>query len=395
MDRPILVVNSGSSSVKVALYDAQAHSLQAAALAERLGESQAHLKITLPHTHESSIQSPADHKAALAQILDHFTDQGWLQGAPGGIGHRVVHGGEDFNDSVRVNDQVKTAIDKCSALAPLHNPHNLAGIHALEELYPEVPQVAVFDTAFHQSLPRAAYHYALPYEFYERHGVRRYGFHGTSHRFMLSQTAALLSKPEQATSLISAHLGNGCSITAIRNGQSVDTSMGLTPLEGLVMGTRSGDIDPSLFEFLAQRGFDAAELNRILNRESGLLGLSGISNDMRTLLEKEQQGNDRARLAVDVFCFRLARYIGAMMSSLSHLDALVFTGGIGENSTEVRTRTLERLTLLGFRIDPVANERHGRDTDGAIGAADSHRILVLPTDEEKVIARDTLRLISE
>ncbi len=263
------------------------------------------------------------------------------------------------------------AIEACSSLAPLHNPANLAGIHAMQALYPNCPQVAVFDTAFHQTLPEAACHYAVPHTLYRDYGVRRYGFHGTSHRWILHQASHRLRKPPEQTSIVSAHLGNGCSVTAVRDGQSVDTSMGLTPLEGLVMGTRSGDVDPGLFDFLLRRGYTAEDIHHMLNHESGLLGLSGVSHDMRTLTEAAADGHEKADLAVNVFCFRLARYIGAMMASLDRLDALVFTGGIGENSTLVRERTLARLGVFGLT---------------------SESTMVIPTDEEQMIAQDTQRL---
>ncbi len=391
MDSTLIVVNCGSSSLKLALYSMPGYWLQASAIAERLHTEQAQLKLD---TGRRPLPEAANHQTAIAAALEAFQDQEALKQAPAGIGHRVVHGGEAFTGSVLIDDAVMASINECAALAPLHNPANLEGIQAMRELYPEVPQVAVFDTAFHQSLPPYAFLYGLPYELYQQQGVRRYGFHGTSHRYMLQRTAQLLDKPESDTHLISAHLGNGCSITAIRHGQSVDTSMGLTPLEGLLMGTRSGDIDPGLFDFFLNKGYAPETINRMLNRESGLLGVSGLSNDMRTLLKEEESGHERAGLAVDLFCFRLARYIGAMMASLQQLDALVFTGGIGENSAAVRARTLAHLSMLGFRIDDSANQSHGRDHDGAIQADGSHRILVIPTDEEGVIASDTQALIS-
>lgn len=391
MDSTLIVVNCGSSSVKLALYALPDYRLQASAIAERLHTDQALLKVD---NTRHDLPESANHQTAIATALEAFGQNNALTRIPAGIGHRVVHGGEAFTGSVPIDDAVMASISECSALAPLHNPANLAGIQAMRELYPEVPQVAVFDTAFHQSLPRYAFLYGLPYELYEQQGVRRYGFHGTSHRYMLQRTAEILDKPESDTHLISAHLGNGCSITAIRNGQSVDTSMGLTPLEGLVMGTRSGDMDPGLFDFFLDKGYAPETINRMLNRESGLLGISGLSNDMRTLLEAEASGHERAGLAVDIFCFRLARYIGAMMASMQRLDALVFTGGIGENSAAVRARTLAHLRMLGFMVDDSANQCHGSSHGGAIQADNSHRILVIPTDEEGVIARDTELLIN-
>mgnify|MGYP006282189525 CR=1 FL=1 len=387
-EQQILIVNSGSSSLKLSIAGLPPYRVLGSLVAERLGTEDAVLRMEAPGQTQRSLPD-ATHHSALAAGLALFQEQGLLVQAPDGVGHRVVHGGETFTQSTIVSDEVISAIEQCASLAPLHNPPNLEGIRAMRGIYPDVPQVAVFDTAFHQTLPRHAYLYALPYALYEEHGVRRYGFHGTSHRFMLRETARLKEQSEAHTCLISAHLGNGCSITAIRDGRSVDTSMGLTPLEGLVMGTRCGDIDPGLFDFLCQRGWSPEEINDLLNRESGLKGLSGLSNDMRTLTEAAETGNDRAALAVEVFCFRLARYIGAMMASLPRLDALVFTGGIGENSAQVRARTIAHLALLGFRLDEGANGCHGAGHDGAIHATGHHPVLVIPTDEEQVIAMDT------
>ena len=388
----ILIVNSGSSSLKLGIASLPPYQVLGSLVAERLETDDAILRMEAPRQSVQSLPSKATHHDALAAGLELCRQQGLLTRSPDGVGHRVVHGGETFTGSTLVTDDVISAIDACASLAPLHNPANLEGIRAMRGIYPGVPQVAVFDTAFHQTLPRHAYLYALPYALYQEHGVRRYGFHGTSHRFMLRETARLTGRNEGDTCLISAHLGTGCSITAIRDGRSVDTSMGLTPLEGLVMGTRSGDIDPGLFDFLCQRGWSPDQINELLNRDSGLKGLSGLSNDMRTLTEASESGHDRATLAVEVFCFRLARYIGAMMASLPRLDALVFTGGIGENSATVRTRTVSHLGLLGFALDGQANQNHGRDHDGAIQAEGKHPVLVIPTDEEQVIGMDTAEI---
>lgn len=386
MEDPILVVNCGSSSLKVALFTRLEQRL-GSLLAENLNTPDARLRIT-GESSSLALPAPGSHEQALTVAIDLFRQRGLIGAVPLAVGHRVVHGGETFKEPSLINDLVLETIRECSALAPLHNPINLIGIEAAQRLFPGIPQVAVFDTAFHQSIPPHAFNYALPQRFYRDWGVRRYGFHGTSHQFMADQTASLLGKAPGDTSLISAHLGNGCSITAIRNGKSVDTSMGLTPLEGLVMGTRSGDIDPGLFDFLIEKGMDAGEINRILNRESGLLGLSGQSNDMRTLARMAEEGHPGATLAIDVFCFRLARYIGAMMASLTTLDALVFTGGIGENSALVRTRTLAHLTLFGLELNPAHNEANGQNSGHHIEAAGSRcPVLVIPTNEELVIAR--------
>lgn len=381
----ILVINCGSSSLKLALFDSSFTQL-ASALAERLGGKKAQARINggdpIP------LPEGADHRTALEGVIRHFRNAELLGEAPQVVGHRVVHGGETFREAALIDDEVIAAIERCSSLAPLHNPVNLLGIHAATSLFPDTPQVAIFDTAFHQTLPRHAFLYALPQRFYKDWGVRRYGFHGTSHAYMAEEAARRLGKEPGQTSIISAHLGNGCSIAAISNGQSVDTSMGLTPLEGLVMGTRSGDIDPGLFDFVSAKGVLAEDFNRILNKESGLLGLSGTTNDMRNLSRLAEEGNADAGIAIEVFCFRLAKYIGAMMASLKELDALVFTGGIGENAGDVRARTIAHLALLGFALDDEQNRQHGRERQGQIQSNDSRfRVLVIPTNEELMIAR--------
>lgn len=387
-----LVLNCGSSSVKLALYDAHATRLIASALAENLHSPEARFGIKFPESAQARLAAPGNHQQAIEHCIRYFQAEHWLSGDPAGIGHRVVHGGEAFTASALITDSVIEAIRGCETLAPLHNPANLTGIELLGRRLPNVPQVAVFDTAFHQTLPEHAFLYAVPYSLYEAHGVRRYGFHGTSHRYMLQALARHLNKPEDETTLISAHLGNGCSITAIRNGRSVDTSMGLTPMEGLAMGTRSGDIDPGLFDFLAAKGCDATQTHRMLNRDSGLLGLSDLTNDMRTLEAAEAEGDPAAKRTINVFCFRLARYIGAMLASAGLPDALVFTGGIGENSRVVRTRTLAHLSGLGFELDDRANRSHGERSQGEIQSTNSHRIMVINTNEELMIARDTRNL---
>lgn len=389
MEDTILVINCGSSSLKAALFDTRFTKL-ASALAERIGKEDAFASMP-SQSLEIPLQSGCNHREALRAVVAAFRDQGHLSAAPVAVGHRVVHGGETFRQAALITNDVLHAIEDCASLAPLHNPVNLTGIEATRDLFPDVPQVAVFDTAYHQTLPMHAYLYALPYRFYRDWGVRRYGFHGTSHQFMANEAARLLGQPPERTSIISAHLGNGCSITAIRDGVSVDTSMGLTPLEGLVMGTRSGDVDPGLFDFLKGKGINAEEVHRILNNDSGLLGLSEKTNDMRSLSEQAEQGHEPSALAIEVFCFRLARYICAMMASLTQLDALVFTGGIGENSALVREKTLDHLQLTGFSLDPPSNRQNGKHTGGRIDRADSRfRVMVIPTNEELVIAREAL-----
>ncbi|HNO75847.1 acetate kinase [Nitrosomonas mobilis] len=391
MKQSILVVNCGSSSLKLALFDENEEKL-VSAIAERLNEQEAFARI---NGDDRIVELPAraNHKQALIALVSAFREHQFMPAAPTSIGHRVVHGGEAFREAVLINNDVMEIINDCAGLAPLHNPVNLAGIKATREQFPEIPQVAVFDTAYHQTLAPHAYLYALPESYYRDWSVRRYGFHGTSHFFMANETARLLGKALATTSIISAHLGNGCSITAIKNGSSVDTSMGLTPLEGLVMGTRSGDIDPGLFDYLSSRGMQLAEVHKELNQNSGLLGISGKTNDMRTLCELADQGHEPSALAIEIFSFRLAKYVGAMMASLNHLDALVFTGGIGENSSRVRQKTAGHLKLLGFDLDADKNEHNGRHSGGRIEDASSRfPILVISTNEELVIAREAARL---
>src|SRR5690348_5889430 len=313
------------------------------------------------------------------------------------VGHRVVHGGERFSESVLITDQVQKGIEDCSELAPLHNPDNIKGILAARELFGEkVPQVAVFDTAFHQSLPESSYLYAIPYELYERHQIRRYGFHGTSHRYISGRYSELRGLTAEQTNIISLHLGNGCSATAIREGRSIDTSMGMTPLEGLVMGTRSGDIDAALVTFIAEKeGISAHQVDTLLNERSGLLGLSGVTHDMRELLRHANvQGKRRARLAIEIFCYRARKYIGAYLAAMGGADAVVFTGGIGENSAEVRALICEGLGWMGLELDA---DRNMAQTDGHEGliSRDGSRLAayVIPTDEELLIARDTVRCL--
>jgi acetate kinase len=305
----------------------------------------------------------------------------------------VVHGGERFSSPVRIDEEVRAVIRELARLAPLHNPANAIGIDAAERALPELPHVAVFDTAFHQSLPRSAYLYAIPFELYETHGLRRYGFHGCSHEFVSLEAARRLGRAD--LNLVTVHLGNGCSAAAVSGGRSVDTTMGLTPLEGLVMGTRSGDIDPGMLPLLCElTGRDLEGVMRLLNRESGLLGVSGLSNDMRELLEARASGHERAKLAIDVFCHRLARGIMGLTAALPRLDAIIFTGGIGENSPDIRAETLARLRVLGLELDAPANLEHGRHTHGRITTKRAPTALVIPTNEELMIAQHTLETLS-
>ena len=313
------------------------------------------------------------------------------------VGHRVVHGGERFTHSVTIDDEVLRGIEDCIELAPLHNPANIRGIQAAREVFGAgLPQVAVFDTAFHQTLPDYAYLYALPYQWYRRHRVRRYGFHGTSHRYVAYRYRKLRDLERGETNVVTLHLGNGCSAAAIRGGDSVDTSMGMTPLEGLVMGSRSGDIDPAIVDFIAAKeGFSAHEVDSILNKQSGLLGVSGLTNDMRELLDEARENNDRrARLAVEIFCYRVRKYVGAYLAAMGGADALVFTGGIGENSAEVRAKVCEGLSWMGVELDAARNEAHTGRREGLVSAEGSRlAVYVIPTDEELLIARDSVRCV--
>ncbi len=397
----VLVINCGSSSIKFALIDTASGEQIVSGLAERLGEQGAMLNWKVDGHKDKGPIPGADHAVAMRHIaarLEEVTQA--LYGEPvaarlRGIGHRVVHGGEAFTASTIIDESVLATVEACNHLAPLHNPANLLGIRTAQALFPDLPQVAVFDTAFHQTLPRHAYLYAVPYDYYTELGVRRYGFHGTSHRYVTQQAAQFLGKPYTDCALVSAHLGNGCSAAAVLNGHSVDTTMGLTPLEGLVMGTRSGDVDPSLHSFLAGAlGLSLTEITDILNKKSGMLGLSGLSNDLRTLEDAAAEGNDRAIMAIEVFCYRLAKQIAGLAVGLAgKIDALVFTGGIGENSPLVRSKTVGHLAVLGFQLDPVLNDGLPRGGHGRINQPNSPAVLVIPTDEELMIAQDTAGLI--
>ena len=390
--RNILVINCGSSSIKFALINEDHQPIALSGLAERLGSADAQVHWQQDGNKQSLPLPDADHSAALAHVLP------LVQAVAGdqlhGIGHRVVHGGEHFTAASRLDPSTIAAIRATAPLAPLHNPANLLGIEAALALFPDLPQVAVFDTAFHQTLPEHAYRYALPESLYRAHGVRRYGFHGTSHKFVSQRAAQLTGRPFTASSWLVAHLGNGCSTCAIVDGQSRDTSMGLTPLEGVVMGTRSGDVDPNLHSHLARTlGWSLAQIETMLNKDSGLLGLSGLSNDMRTLEQAREQGHAGAILAIEVFCYRLAKSLAAMSCALPHLDGLIFTGGIGENSPLIRSKTVAHLKLLNLALDEQANARTVRGVAGPIQAHSHPRVLVIPTNEERQIALDTLALL--
>ncbi|WP_240756723.1 acetate/propionate family kinase [Roseicella aquatilis] len=386
----ILVLNSGSSSLKFAVYAVGERQAWLTGLAERLGEPEARITVKDGTGKASRSLPEGSHAAALDAVLADLAGRGWLD-ALTAVGHRVVHGGERFARSVLVTPEVIADIEACSALAPLHNPPAVLGIRVALERLSTVPHVVVPDTAFHQTMAPSAYLYALPMALYRDHGVRRYGFHGTSHRFVAGEAVRLLGLDPADHGLVVAHLGNGASATAVRDGRSVDTSMGMTPLEGLVMGTRAGDVDAGALRYIAERtGMDWARLDRMLNRESGLLGLSGLSNDCRELEAAAGEGHEGARVALEVFAHRLARYIGGLAMSLHRLDAVVFTGGIGENSALVRRMTVERLRPLGVRLDQAANAATVGGASGRISAGpDAPAVLVVPTNEEWMIAQDT------
>lgn len=388
----ILVVNCGSSSLKLALVEPSSGARPWQANAERLGGSGARLSVARAgEVRRTQALDASTHACALDVALQQLPDVSLA-----GVGHRVVHGGEAFHESALIEPRTVAAIQACSDLAPLHNPANLAGIEATLARLPKLGQVAVFDTSFHHSMPAHAHLYALPYALYEQRRIRRYGFHGTSHRYVAGRAAQLLGAPLSALHLLTAHLGNGVSATAIAGGRSVDTTMGFTPLEGLVMGTRSGDVDPGLHQFLATHaGMTLEQVTDMLMEQSGLLGLSGESNDMRNLLELVGQGHARAQLAVEVFCYRLARGLMGLCAALPALDALVFTGGIGENAAHVRERTVAQLALLGAELDAERNAAHGAHTEGTISSQRSRvRVLVIATNEELEIARETARVLA-
>lgn len=388
MHSPVLVINCGSSSIKYALISDSPEAPRLAGLAERLGSSDARLKGTDSRGERFSRSLPeADHATALEAIL------GYLEGQhPVAVGHRIVHGGERFTRATLIDDAVVEAIEATAALAPLHNPANLEGVTATRRLFPELPQVAVFDTAFHQSLPPHAYRYALPEALYRDHGIRRYGFHGTSHAHVSARADALSGIQG---GWLTAHLGNGCSTCAVWQGQSRDTSMGLTPLEGLVMGTRSGDVDPGLHAHLArQQGWSLERIDAVLNRGSGLLGLSGLTNDMRELEQAATEGHLGARLAIEVFCYRVAKSLAALSCALPRLDGLVFTGGIGENAPAARERIVAALPHFGLALDTAANDATVGGHEGRIDAG-GPQLWVIPTDEEGRIALETRQLIEE
>lgn len=389
----VLVLNCGSSSAKFAVIDPSTSTQYVAGIAQRLGTPEATCDWNVNGTKHSRPLPGAGHEEALRAVVALLGDL-HLAESIGGIGHRVVHGGSRFASSMRLTSEVIAKVEECVPLSPLHNPPNLQGIRIAQELFPGVPQIGVFDTAFHQTMPPVAYTYPVPHDWLETHGVRRYGFHGTSHRFVARQAVIQAGLDPADHAIVTAHLGNGSSCAAVRNGHSVDTTMGLTPLEGVMMGTRSGSIDPAIIGYMATAtGKPAEVVLDALNKKSGLLGVSGKSNDMRTLEQAARDGDVRATLAIEIFCYVLAKSIAGLVVPLGRLDALVFTGGIGENSVLVREKVVALLPFLGLTLDPAANASHGRDRAGCITTLTKPQAMVVATNEELMIAMDTAEIV--
>lgn len=393
----VLVINCGSSSLKYQLINSDSEEVLAKGLCERIGID-GRLVYQKEGLDKEITEAPMPtHKEAIQMVLDALVNPktGAVKSLAeiDAVGHRVVHGGEKFSDSVVITEEVIAQVEECNDLAPLHNPANIIGIRACQALMPNVPMVGVFDTAFHQTMPEKAYLYGLPYEYYEKYKVRRYGFHGTSHSFVSKEAASYLGMDLNNSKIIVAHLGNGASVSAVLNGKCVDTSMGLTPLEGLVMGTRSGDIDPAIMEFIAKKeNLDIAGIMNVLNKKSGVEGVSGVSSDFRDLEAAAKAGNKRAELAIDVFAYRVAKYVGAYTAAMNGVDNIVFTAGIGENCALVRTKVCSYLGYLGITIDEEANGKRGEEI--IISTPDSKvKVLVVPTNEELAIARETVALV--
>ena len=395
----ILVINCGSSSLKFQLINAESEEVLAKGLCERIGIDGRLTYQPAGGEKEISEKAMPTHTEAIQFVIDALTNEktGVVKSLSeiGAVGHRIVHGGEKFASSVVITEEVKKAVEECNDLAPLHNPANLIGVEACEKLMPGTPMVAVFDTAFHQTMPEKAYMYGLPYEYYEKYKGRRYGFHGTSHSYVSKKAAEVMGKAYDEVKTIVCHLGNGASVSAVLNGKSVDTSMGLTPLEGLVMGTRSGDIDPAIMEFIAQKeNLDIEGIMNVLNKKSGVFGLSGeISSDFRDLTGAMAEGDKKAKIALEVFAYRVAKYIGAYAAAMNGVDDIVFTAGIGENVSYVREQVCSYLGYLGVELDPDANEKFRGEQGEITKPGCKVRVFVIPTNEELAIARETLALV--
>lgn len=395
----ILVINCGSSSLKYQLIDMNGEEVLAIGLVERIGIEGSRIKHDTTGKERYIIEEPMkDHRKALELVLNAIVDEehGAISSLDeiGAVGHRVVHGGEDFSGSIIIDENVMEALEKNVELAPLHNPPNIIGINACKELMPNIQMVAVFDTAFHQTIPAENYIYALPFEYYEKYKVRKYGFHGTSHKYVSQRAAEMIGKDIKDLKIVTCHLGNGSSITAVDGGESIDTSMGFTPLEGLAMGTRCGDMDPAIIPFIMEKeNMSIEEVNKMLNKKSGVLGISGVSSDFRDLDEADEQGNERATLALNLFANRVKKYIAAYAAQMGGIDVLVFTAGLGENSPSMRERICKGLECLGATIDKELNNVRGKDTIIS-NESSKVKIMVIPTNEELMIARDTLELVS-
>lgn len=396
----ILVLNCGSSSIKYKLFDMDKNEVIAQGGIEKIGMKGSFLKLTKADGGKELIERDIpEHTCGVKFIFEILTGKefGVINSLNeiNAVGHRMVHGGEKFNKSVLLTPDVLKAFEACNDLAPLHNPANLKGVNAVKELLPDIPQVGVFDTAFHQTMPDYAYLYAIPYEYYQKYGVRRYGFHGTSHRFVSGEICKYLGIKAEGSRIITCHIGNGGSITAVKDGKSVDTTMGLTPLEGIMMGTRSGDIDGGAVTFLMEKeGLDSTGMSNLLNKKSGLLGISGVSSDMREVSAAVESGNERAALAKKIYAYRIKKYIGAFAAAMGGVDVIVFTGGVGENRDEIRQAACEGLEFLGVEFDAKANAEIKFGKDGIISTPNSKvKVVVLPTDEELMIASDTLELV--
>lgn len=389
-----MAINAGSSSLKFQLFEMPSETVLTKGLVERIGLDNAVFTISVNGEKQTDITEIPDHAVAVKILVEKLLSQNIIQSYDEitGVGHRVVHGGEKFANSVLITDETLAEIEALSDLAPLHNPANIVGIKAFQDILPNVPAVAVFDTAFHQTMPEKSFLYSLPYEYYEKYGVRKYGFHGTSHKYVSERAAELLGRPIEQLRLISCHLGNGASIAAIEGGKSIDTSMGFTPLAGVAMGTRSGNIDPALIPFIMEKtGKTADEVLNVLNKESGLLGVSGISSDLRDLIKASAEGNERAETALEVFASRIHKYIGSYAARMSGVDAIIFTAGIGENSDVVRARVLRGLEFMGVYWDPALNSVQGEEAFISYPHSPV-KVMVIPTDEEVMIARDVTRL---
>ncbi|NTV88918.1 MAG: acetate kinase [Clostridiales bacterium] len=396
----ILVINTGSSSLKYQLIDMKDEAVLAKGLCDRIGIDNSFVKHTKTGCNPIVIDKVmTNHKTAIKEVLRVLSDEkyGVIKDPSeiSAVGHRMVHGGENFHDSVLINTEVMDVIKDCIELAPLHNPPNIVGVEACQDIMPKTPMVAVFDTAFHQTIPDYAYLYALPYELYEKYAVRKYGFHGTSHKYVAQRASEMLGKPLDQLKLITCHLGNGASICAVKNGKSIDTTMGLTPLQGLAMGTRSGSIDPGILKFIMEKEkMSIQEVDNYLNKKSGMLGLSGVSSDFRDLHAAREQGNKRAELAIQVFCYIVKKFIGEYIAVLNGVDAIVFTAGVGENDGDIRRLSLSDMDNLGIKIDLEKNVVRGQELD--ISAPDARvRTLVIPTNEELVIARETAEIVKK